>query len=355
MIKDNIYKESVELLRSMIAIPSFSRSEDGTADLLGSYLADHGIDYRRYGNNIVAFSRDFDPSRKSVLLNSHHDTVKPNTGYTRDPFEPAIENGCLYGLGSNDAGASVVSLAAAFRMLNEGAGHRLNLILALTAEEEVSGKNGIESVLPHLGEIDLAIVGEPTGMNPAIAERGLMVVDCVSHGRGGHAARGEGDNAIYHAIEAIERIRTHRFDRISPYLGETKMSVTVIEGGTQHNVIPATCKYVVDVRMSECYTHQELLETIRELCGGDAEARSMRLRPSHISPSHPFIRLAVERGLECFGSPTISDQALISAPSVKIGPGDSARSHSADEYVTLESIEQAIDIYTDLIDNYIKE
>lgn len=350
---DTLFDDSLSLLRSMIATPSFSREEEGTAALIGEFMRSVGITPKRAGNNIFAFAEDYDPARPTVLLNSHHDTVRPNAGYTRDPFSPDMEGGLLYGLGSNDAGASVVSLLAAFREFYSRRPLRFNLCMAVTAEEEVSGRGGIESLLPLLGDIDLAIVGEPTGMNPAIAERGLMVVDCICRGRGGHAARCEGDNAIYKALDGIDRIRRHRFDRTSPYLGDTIMTVTVINAGTQHNVVPAECRYTVDVRMTERYTHEELLETIGGLCGGEAVARSMRLRPSHISESHPFVRYAVSRGLVPFGSPTLSDQALIPAPSVKIGPGESARSHSADEYVRIEEIREAIETYIDIIGHYI--
>ncbi len=349
---DTLFDDSLSLLRAMIKTPSFSREEDGTAALIEAFMRDAGIAPQRAGNNVFAFAEEYDPARPTVLLNSHHDTVSPNAGYTRDPFSPDMEDGLLYGLGSNDAGASVVSLLAAFRRLCRRP-LRFNLCIALTAEEEVSGAGGIESLLPSLGDIELAVVGEPTGMNPAIAERGLMVVDCTCRGAGGHAARREGDNAIYKAIEGIDRIRRHRFDRTSPYLGDTMMTVTVINAGTQHNVVPAECRYTVDVRMTERYTHEELLETIGGLCGGEAVARSMRLRPSHIAESHPFVSYAVSRGLTPFGSPTLSDQALIAAPSVKIGPGDSARSHTADEYVKLDEIRHAIDTYTDIIGHYI--
>ncbi len=351
--RDILFDDSLSLLRSMIKTPSFSREEEGTAAVIEAFMRDVGIVPRRAGNNVFAFAEDYDPTRPTVLLNSHHDTVKPNAGYTRDPFSPDIEDGTLFGLGSNDAGASVVSLLAAFREFHDNRNLRFNLCIALTAEEEVSGKGGIESLLPLLGNIELAVVGEPTGMNPAIAERGLMVVDCTCRGTGGHAARKEGDNAIYKALEGIDRIRRHRFDRTSPYLGDTMMTVTVINAGTQHNVIPAECRYTVDVRMTESYTHEELLELIGDMCGGEAVARSMRLRPSHISESHPFVSYAVSKGLTPFGSPTLSDQALIPAPSVKIGPGDSARSHSADEYIRLEEIRHAIDTYIDLIGHYI--
>lgn len=350
---EQLFEDSISLLKSMIKTPSFSRQEDDSASLIEGFLRDAGIECVRSGNNVVAFACDYRPDRPTLLLNSHHDTVRPNTGYRRDPFSPDIEGDRLYGLGSNDAGASVVSLVAAFRRLYHDSGHRLNLCLAITAEEEVSGSGGIESVLSMIGAIDLAVVGEPTGMNPAISERGLMVVDCTAHGRGGHAARGEGDNALYHAIDGINRIRAHRFDRVSPWLGDTMMTVTQINAGTQHNVIPASCDYVVDVRMTELYTHEELLDLIGSLCGGSAVARSMRLRPSHIPSDHPFVAYAAGLGLTPFGSPTISDQALITAPSVKIGPGDSSRSHTADEYVLLSQIRSAIDIYTDIIKHYI--
>ncbi|WP_283390933.1 M20 family metallo-hydrolase [Millionella massiliensis] len=341
----------IELLRRMIATPSVSREEERTADLLAEFLTSRGVDpVHRSHNNVWVRNRWFDPAKPTILLNSHHDTVKPNSAYTRDPFAPDIEVGKLYGLGSNDAGASVVSLIAAFLHFYEAEGLRYNLCLALTAEEEVSGRNGIESILPELGELSFAIVGEPTGMELAIAERGLMVLDCVAHGKAGHAARNEGDNAIYRAMQDIEWFRTYRFPQESQLFGNVKMSVTVINAGTQHNVVPAECRYTVDVRVTDRYTNEEVLEIVRSHVASDVTPRSTRLKPSYIDPSHPIVAAGLALGRHTYGSPTTSDQALLSIPSLKMGPGDSARSHSADEFVYVSEIEAGIDQYIAMLE-----
>ena len=341
----------IELLRRMIATPSVSREEERTADLLAEFLTSRGVDpVHRSHNNVWARNRWFDPAKPTILLNSHHDTVKPNSAYTRDPFAPDIEAGKLYGLGSNDAGASVVSLIAAFLHFYEAEGLRYNLCLALTAEEEVSGRNGIESILPELGELSFAIVGEPTGMELAIAERGLMVLDCVAHGKAGHAARNEGDNAIYRAMQDIEWFRTYRFPQESQLFGNVKMSVTVINAGTQHNVVPAECRYTVDVRVTDRYTNEEVLEIVRSHVASDVTPRSTRLKPSYIDPSHPIVAAGLALGRHTYGSPTTSDQTLLSIPSLKMGPGDSARSHSADEFVYVSEIEAGIDQYIAMLE-----
>lgn len=341
----------IELLRRMIATPSVSREEERTADLLAEFLTSRGVDpVHRSHNNVWVRNRWFDPAKPTILLNSHHDTVKPNSAYTRDPFAPDIEAGKLYGLGSNDAGASIVSLIAAFLHFYEAEGLRYNLCLALTAEEEVSGRNGIESILPELGELSFAIVGEPTGMELAIAERGLMVLDCVAHGKAGHAARNEGENAIYRAMQDIEWFRTYRFPQESQLFGNVKMSVTVINAGTQHNVVPAECRYTVDVRVTDRYTNEEVLEIVRSHVASDVTPRSTRLKPSYIDPSHPIVAAGLALGRHTYGSPTTSDQALLSIPSLKMGPGDSARSHSADEFVYLAEIEAGIDQYVAMLE-----
>lgn len=341
----------IELLRRMIATPSVSREEERTADLLAEFLTSRGVDpVHRSHNNVWVRNRWFDPAKPTILLNSHHDTVKPNSAYTRNPFAPDIEAGKLYGLGSNDAGASVVSLIAAFLHFYEAEGLRYNLCLALTAEEEVSGRNGIESILPELGELSFAIVGEPTGMELAIAERGLMVLDCVAHGKAGHAARNEGDNAIYRAMQDIEWFRTYRFPQESQLFGNVKMSVTVINAGTQHNVVPAECRYTVDVRVTDRYTNEEVLEIVRSHVASDVTPRSTRLKPSYIDPSHPIVAAGLALGRHTYGSPTTSDQALLSIPSLKMGPGDSARSHSADEFVYVAEIEAGVDQYIAMLE-----
>ncbi len=344
-----LYADAVGLLEELIAAPSFSGEEGATAGVISRFLEEHGVQPRRMNNNVWAVNRGFDPGRKSILLNSHHDTVRPNPGYTRDPFMPAVEDGRLYGLGSNDAGASVVSLLAAFLHFYGRDDLKYNLIVAITGEEENSGADGLESLLPHIGPVEFAVVGEPTLMHPAIAERGLMVLDCVARGRSGHAARDEGENAIYKALKDIEWFRDYRFERESELFGAVKATVTVIEAGTQHNVVPAECRFTVDVRVTDRYTNEEVLEEIHRHVDCQVVPRSTRLRPSYIDPSHPLVRAAVALGGVPYGSPTTSDQALIDCPSLKIGPGDSARSHSADEFVGLDEIRDGIGRYVAML------
>ena len=339
------YTEAVELLRHMIRIPSISKQEAGTADLLATFLSDHGVPVHRRKNNVWAFNRYYDPARPTILLNSHHDTVKPNSGYTRDPFSPDIEGDRLYGLGSNDAGASGVSLLETFLHFYDRKDLKYNLCVAITAEEENSGSDGLELIIPELGPIEFAIVGEPTLMQLAIAERGLMVLDCTAHGKAGHAAREEGDNAIYKAIRDIEWFRTFRFPKVSELFGAVKMSVTIIQAGTQHNVVPAECHFTVDVRVTDRYTNEEVLDIIREHVACDVKPRSTRLKPSSIDPAHPIVQAGLALGRTTYGSPTTSDQALLDVPSLKLGVGDSARSHMADEYVHLSEIREGIDLY----------
>lgn len=340
----------IELLQNLISTPSISRDESATAEILYRFLEQSEVvEIHRSGNNVWVLNRWFDKAKPTILLNSHHDTVKPNSGYTRDPYEPTIEDGALYGLGSNDAGASLVSLMAAFIHFYAVSDLKYNLCLALTAEEECSGRGGIESILAELPPLDFAIVGEPTQMQMAVAERGLMVLDCTAHGRAGHAAREEGDNAIYRAMSDIEWFRTFRFERVSPLFGCVKMSVTVIEAGSQHNVVPAECRFTVDVRTTECYTNEQVLEIIRDSVSCRVEPRSTRLTPSSISLEHPFVRIGLDMGLETYGSPTTSDQALLSCPSLKMGVGDSARSHMADEYILISEIEPGIAQYISML------
>ena len=348
---DEYFVQSVDLLRRMIATPSPSREEAQTADILKETLLSYEISCQRLHNNIWARNLYFDSSKPTLLLNSHHDTVKPNSGYTRDPFSATIEGDKLYGLGSNDAGASVVSLIAAFRHFYTRKDLPYNLILAITAEEEVSGLNGLSALLPELDELSAAIVGEPTGMNVAVAERGLMVLDCIAHGRAGHAARNEGDNAIYRAIKDIEWFRNFRFERHSELLEDIKMSVTVISAGSQHNVVPAECRFTVDVRSSDVYTNSEIVDIIRQHVSSEVIPRSTRLNSSAISLTHPLVVAATSLGCESFVSPTTSDQALLSIPSIKIGVGESSRSHSADEFVLLSEIREGIITYIKLLEN----
>lgn len=344
-----LFNEALDLLKQLIAIPSLSKEEDKTADLIQSFFQDKGISTQRKDNNVWVKSLHFDDSKPTILLNSHHDTVKPNVGYTKDPFSPEVEDGKLYGLGSNDAGASLVSLIACFLHFYHAPDLKYNLILAATAEEEISGKNGVESILEELGEIDFAIVGEPTLLDLAISEKGLMVLDCVATGKSGHAARNEGENAIYKAMKDIEWFRTYTFDKVSQTLGPVRMSVTMINAGQQHNVVPDECKFVVDVRSTDCYSNTQILEIIRAHVKSKVEPRSTRLNPSSIPIDHPIVQTGIALGRRTYGSPTMSDQALMSCPSLKLGVGDSARSHTADEFVFIHEIEEGIEFYIQLL------
>ena len=341
--------EAITLLSSLISIPSISREEEKVADFLQTYIEESGIMTGRSGNNIWCISPMFDVRKPTILLNSHIETVKPVNGWRKQPFTAKMENGKLYGLGSNDAGASVVSLFQAYRHLS-ATEQAYNLIFLASCEEEVSGKNGIESVLPQLPPITLGIVGEPTEMHPAVAEKGLMVLDVCTHGKAGHAARNEGENAIYKALDDIQWFRNYRFPKESPLLGPVKMSVTQVNAGTQHNVIPDLCNFVVDIRSNECYSNEELFDEICSHIQSEAKARSFRLNSSHINTEHPFVKRAKELGRIPFGSPTLSDQALMKFPSVKIGPGKSSRSHTADEYILVSEIEEAIGMYIEILD-----
>ena len=345
-------KAEENLLKVLISTPSMSREEEAAANALQNYMERSGILTNRSGNNVWCVSPQFSLDKPTLLLNSHIDTVKPVSGWQKQPFTPTEVNGKLYGLGSNDCGGGLVALMQAFRQLSQ---HRqpYNIIYLASAEEEVSGKDGISRVLPGLPQVSLAVVGEPTGMNPAIAEKGLMVLDCTAHGKAGHAARNEGINAITEAIKDINWFNSYRFPKESELLGPVKMSVTVINAGTQHNVIPDRCDYVVDVRSNEFYSNAELLQIISDSVDSDVKPRSLRLNSSRLDSSHPFVRRALLMGKEAFGSPTLSDQALMPFPSVKIGPGDSSRSHSADEYVKLMEIREAIDLYVRLLDGLV--
>jgi acetylornithine deacetylase/succinyl-diaminopimelate desuccinylase-like protein len=337
------------LLKQLISIPSFSREEAGTAEAIRSFLESHGVSVNRSGNNVWALNRHYDASKPTILLNSHHDTVKPNPAYTRDPFSPDVLDGKLYGLGSNDAGGPLVSLLATFLHFHDRRSLQYNLVITATAEEEISGTGGVESILPLLPSIDFAIVGEPTQCHMAIAEKGLMVLDCLSHGVAGHAAREEGVNAIYRAMDDIQWFRTYQFPKVSDTLGPVKMSVTVIHAGKQHNVVPAVCEFTVDVRLTDAYTPEEVLAVIRSQVSCDVKPRSTRLRPSGIALDHPLVVAAKQEGIALYGSPTTSDQALIPVSSVKIGPGDSARSHTADEFIYLQEISEGIETYIRLL------
>lgn len=348
----NNSESAINLLRRLITIPSFSGSEDKTAQAIEELLSLSGIPSRRKKNNIWAVNKYFDSAKPTVLLNSHHDTVRPNSGYTRDPFNAIIEDGKLFGLGSNDAGGALVSLLATFLELYSSSSLGFNLMYSATAEEENSGANGIECLLGELGEIELAIVGEPTQMKVAVAERGLMVLDCVAHGIAGHAARDEGVNAISKAIEDITWFQSYRFERVSEWLDAVGMNVTMISAGTAHNQVPERCSFVVDLRINECYTHEEILAEIQRNVKCAVTPRSLRMKSSSIPITHPFVAGAIELGYEVYGSPTSSDTAIMPWNAVKIGPGDSARSHSADEFIYVVEIEQAIEKFLQLLLSY---
>lgn len=347
---DILYSEAINVLSVLISIPSFSKEEDDTAKYLSDFLLQKGIDAKRIGNNVYACNKHFDPAKPTILLNSHHDTVKPNGSYTKDPFVPLVEGQKLYGLGSNDAGGCLVSLMMAFLHYYNEEGLAYNLVLAATAEEEISGSNGLELALNHLPRIDFALVGEPTLLQMAVAERGLMVLDCKAVGVAGHAAREEGVNSIYKAMMDIEWLYCHRFERVSELLGPVKMSVTSIETTNKaHNVVPADCRFVVDVRVNELYSLEEVLAIICENVQCEATPRSLRLKSSSISLDHPIVKAGSNLGKTYYGSPTTSDKALMPFPALKIGPGDSARSHTADEFIFLREIKEGIEFYIQLL------
>ncbi len=372
--------EAVELLKKLIATPSISRDETAAADVLEEFMKEKGLNPQRHGNNVWCISPPSGAGGSTILLNAHIDTVKPVAGWKHDPFTPTVEGDKLYGLGSNDCGGGLVALLEVFMQTlspalprnGKGAhaasssignipdgtpphygggdgGEGLSLIFLASCEEEVSGKNGIESVLPLLPKIDFAIVGEPTGMQPAIAEKGLMVIDAVAHGKAGHAARNEGDNAIYHAMQDILWLKEWQFPKQTELLGPVKQTVTIINAGTQHNVIPDTCTFTIDVRSNECYTNEEIFAFFQEHLTSELKARSFRLSSSRIPLEHPFVQACIQEGLTPFGSPTLSDQALMRFPSLKLGPGESSRSHTADEYIKISEIDRAISLYTKLL------
>lgn len=350
MLKENIAAESVDLLKAMIEIPSFSREENNVLEYIITQLAKWGIVPSRNGNNIWIRNKGWTEGKPVILLNSHVDTVRPGRGWTCEPFKATVDGNRITGLGSNDAGASVVALLGTFRHFCEAENLPFNLIYCASAEEEISGDNGVASVLDQLGKIDLAIVGEPTQMQIAIAEKGLIVLDCDAKGKAGHAARDEGENAIYKAIKDIQILTDYRFPLESPVLGPVKMTVTQIEAGQQHNVVPDSCRFVIDVRTNEFYSNEEAFQIISGLIESEVRPRSFRLNSSGISLDHPLVQRGVSMGLEIYGSPTTSDQAVIPYPSIKMGPGDSARSHTANEYILISEITNGIATYVKLLE-----
>lgn len=349
-----LYTNAVALLSRLISIQSLSREEDKAADAIADFLHHHAIKPERFLNNIWTINKHYDDSKPTLLLNSHHDTVKPNKGYTLDPFSPTVKDDKLYGLGSNDAGGCLVSLLTTFIHFYDKENLPFNLLLAATAEEEISGSNGIEALLQeeHFSQykIHSGIVGEPTLLNMAVAEKGLLVLDCTAYGKAGHAARDEGENAIYKAMKDIDWFRNYRFDKVSPLLGPMKMSVTIINAGSQHNVVPHECIFTVDVRVNELYTFEEVLDIIRQHTTCNVQPRSTRLRSTSISLSHPLVKAGSSLGKTSYGSPTTSDKALMPFPTLKIGPGDSARSHTADEFIYLDEIKNGIHFYIQLLE-----
>lgn len=345
-----LQREALSLLKRLIETQSFSKEEEKTAALLQHWFRERNIPFQRDLNNVWAVNRNFDASKPTLLLNSHHDTVQPNSGYTRNPFEATEEDGKLYGLGSNDAGGSLVSLLATFTALYDFENPQYNLIFAGTAEEEINGKNGIAFLLPKLPKIDVAIVGEPTLMEMAIAEKGLVVFDAIVKGTPSHAAHPNPDNAIYKVAPVLEWFRNFKFGRTSEVLGDVKLTVTQIKAGSQHNVVPANVDLVIDVRVNDQYSNKEIDEILQEKAPVDNIcARSLRLNSSSISTDHPLVQAGISLGMKTYGSPTLSDQAMLNCPSMKLGPGDSIRSHSADEFIFIREIEEGIEKYIRLI------
>ncbi len=339
---DKLKSEALKLLKLLIETQSFSGEEEGTALLIENWFKQNTIPFQRENNNIWAVNKHFDKSKPSILLNSHHDTVKPNKSYNKNPLKADVIDGKLFGLGSNDAGGSLVSLMATFTYFYPKKDLKYNLIILASAEEENSGPKGIRSVLPKLPKIDFAIVGEPTLMQLAVAEKGLLVLDCYAHGSSGHAAHGTGENAIYKAMEAINWFKDYHFPKVSNTLGEIKMTVTQIDAGKQHNVVPAICHFVVDIRITDVYSLAEVLKIIKENVDVDVKERSLRNNSSAIDLEHPIVKSGLKLGRETYGSPTMSDQTALTCPSLKLGPGESLRSHTADEFIYVKEVEEGI-------------
>lgn len=352
---ETLTQEAIALLKALIETPSFSSEEDQTALLIENWFTQNNIPFERENNNIWAYNQHFDKSKPTLLLNSHHDTVKPNQGYTKNPFEASVDDGKLFGLGSNDAGGCLVSLIATFTYFYTKEKLPYNIVMVASAEEESSGKNGLNSVLKHLPELQCAIIGEPTNMQLAIAEKGLLVLDIVVKGTASHAAHQNPDNPIYKALSVIDWFRTYQFDKISEVLGPVKMTVTQVTAGKQHNVVPAECHLVVDVRVNDCYKNSEILETISKNVAVEVSPRSMHLNASSIPISHGLVQAGISLGRTTYGSPTLSDQSVLSCQSLKLGPGESLRSHSADEFIFISEIEEGIDLYIKILTDFFKK
>ncbi len=352
-MKTDLKHKAIELLKQLISTPSLSKEEDKTANLIFNFLKKEGVEEpQMHLNNVWAVNKYFDSNKETLMLNSHHDTVKPNNGYTKPPFESIIENGKLFGLGSNDAGGPLVSLITTFLHFYDNPNLTYNLLLACTAEEEISGKNGIVALMAQVPQPSVAIVGEPTLMDMAIAEKGLMVLECTTHGTAGHAAREAGENAIYKALKDIEWIQSYQFAKQSEMLGPVKMTTTIINAGSQHNVIPDRCHFTIDVRTTDVYSNEETLAIIEENLESKINPKSLRLNPSSIKLEHPLVQAGIKLGMKPYGSPTLSDQSLISIPSLKLGPGDSQRSHTPDEYIYVNEIEEGIEKYIKLLEGF---
>ena len=356
MNTDILKRNAIALLKQLISTPSLSKEEDKTASILFDFLKNEGVtEPHRHLNNVWAVNKHFDPSKETLMLNSHHDTVKPNNGYTRPPFEPQIEDGKLFGLGSNDAGGPLVSLIATFLYFYNNPNLEYNLLLACTSEEEISGTNGIVALMKEVPKPDVAIIGEPTLMEMAIAEKGLMVLECTAFGKAGHAARNEGENAIYKALKDIQWIQSFRFPLQSEMLGPVKMTTTLIKAGSQHNVVPDRCTFTIDVRTTDAYSNEETLKVIKEHVQSEINPKSLRLNPSSIPINHSLVQAGKKLGMKAYGSPTLSDQSLISIPSLKLGPGDSARSHTPNEFIYVHEIEEGIEKYIELLQEFLKQ
>ena len=354
MDQETLTKQALTLLKQLISIPSFSSEEDKTADAIGDWFTSHNIPYQRYLNNVWAVNENFDEKKPTLLLNSHHDTVKPNSAYTKDPFHPQIEDGKLFGLGSNDAGGALVSLIATFTHFHAANDLSHNLLMVASMEEESSGENSLRGLLPKLPKIDVAIVGEPTLMQLAIAEKGLVVFDAQVKGTPSHAAHPNEDNAIYNTIEVLEWFKNYRFGKISDALGAVKLTVTQINAGVQHNAVPAQTDLVIDVRVNDKYSNKEVADILREEAPCELQPRSLRLNSSAIAPDHPLVLEGLAHGRETYGSPTLSDQAALTCQSLKLGPGDSTRSHSADEFIYVREVEEGIDLYIRILEGFLK-